>query len=275
MQANKPKTLGRQTAKLIAALHDQSKELFGHRDVAKITGLKPGSVRSLVAGLVNRGIATRIKRGLFILVPFELGSEREYLGNPYVVARELAGGGQYYLSHAAAMDIHRMVTQPQLVVYTTTPRAIRPKVVLGTEFRFVQCKPEHYFGFAEEWLTKTEQIRVSDLERTVIDGLKQSEYCGGFTELAKGFWMRRDDMSSDRLVDYALRLDVGAVIRRLGFLLELFDVGATTQVERLQSRLTDTFQLLDPMMPAEGKKLSRWRLRLNVTPEEIESIVRT
>jgi len=29
------------------------------------------------------------------------------------------------------------------------------------------------------------------------------------------------------------------------------------------------------MLNAEGKKLSRWRLRLNVTPEEIESIVRT
>ncbi len=31
-----------------------------------------------------------LKPGLFILVPFELGREREYLGNPYVIARELA-----------------------------------------------------------------------------------------------------------------------------------------------------------------------------------------
>ena len=275
MQANHPKTLGRRTAELVTGLHDRGKVMFRHVDVAEITGLKPNSVRTLVAGLVDRGIATRIKRGLFILVPFELGSEREYIGNPYVVARELAGGGQYYLSHASAMDIHRMVTQPQLVVYTTTPKAIRPKVVMGTEFRFVQCQPKHYFGFVEDWVTKTERVRVSDLERTVIDGLKQSEYCGGFTELAKGFWMRRDDMGIERLVDYALRLNVGAVVRRLGFLIELFDMDAAVQVERLQARLTDTFQLLDPMMPTEGRKLSRWRLRLNVTPEEINSIIRT
>jgi len=34
--------------------------------------------------------------------------------------------------------------------------------------------------------------------------------------------MRRDDIDSGKLVDYALRLSVGAVIRRLGYLLETY-----------------------------------------------------
>jgi hypothetical protein len=38
------------------------------------------------------------------------------------------------------MDLHAMVTQPQLVVYVTTPRAVRACTILGTEFRFVRCK---------------------------------------------------------------------------------------------------------------------------------------
>ena len=86
-----------------------------------------------------------------------------------------------------------MLTQPQLVVYTTTTQAIPPCVALDPEFRFVRCKPEHLFGSTQHWVTKTEKVQVSDLERTLIDGLKQSEYCGGFTEVAKGFWMRRND----------------------------------------------------------------------------------
>lgn len=220
-------------------------------------------------------MATRLKPGLFILVPFELGHERDYLGNPYVVARELVGSADYYVSHASAMDLHQMVTQPQLVVYTTTTKAIRPRDVLGTEFRFVRLKPEHLFGTTGHWVTKSEQVQVSDLERTIIDGLKQSEYCGGITELAKGFWMRRDDIDLGKLVDYALRLDVGAVIRRLGFLLETFEVDAPHELERLQQKLTAAYAVLDPLLPDEGKFVARWRLRLNVDRDEIVSVVRT
>ena len=267
------KTLGRQSARLVTGLHERGSTLFTHADVESLTGLGPKSTRSFVAALVHRGIATRLKPGLFILVPFELGREREYLGNPFLVARALAGGSDYYVSHASAMDLHQMVTQPQLVVYATAARPIRPRVVLGTEFRFVRCQPAHLFGITDHFATKTEQVRVSDLERTVIDGLKQSEHCGGFTEVAKGFWMRRADIDPGRLVDYALRLDVGAVIRRLGFLLETFAVDAPRELERLRQRLTATYAVLDPLLPATGKLQARWRLRLNVDPAAITAVV--
>ena len=266
------KTLGPQAAKLVTALHEERRTIFSVRDVEAITGLAPKSARNFAATLVQRGIATRLKAGLFILVPFDLGREREFFGNPYLVARALAAGRPYYLSHASAMDLHGMVTQPQLVVYVTTPRAARGRTILGTEFRFVRCKPEHLFGTADQWVDKTEKVVVSDLERTVIDGLKQPEYCGGFSEVAKGFWVRRHDMDSGRLVAYALRLDVGAVFRRLGFLLEICGIDAPAESERLRARLTATYHVLDPTLPAEGKRLARWRIRVNVTPEEIETL---
>ena len=275
MNSDPLKTLGPQAARLVTELHERGRTLFSHADVEAITGLQPKSARNFVASLVHRSIATRLKPGLFILVPFELGREREYLGNPLVVARELADGSDYYISHASAMDIHRMVTQPQLVVYAASPKAIRPRAVLGTEFRFVRCKPEHLFGITDHWATKTEKVRVSDIERTVIDALKQPEHCGGFTDVAKGFWMRRDDIDASRLVDYALRLDVGAVIRRLGYLLETFEVDAPRELERLRQQLTATYAILDPLLPAEGKLTARWRLRLNVDPDEIKTVVRT
>jgi predicted transcriptional regulator of viral defense system len=36
--------------------------------------------------------------------------------------------------------------------------------------------------------------------------------------------------------------------------------------------LTATYQRLDPLLPAEGVFLSRWRLQLNVTPEELDTV---
>ena len=271
-ETNHLKTLGPRAAGLLTELHEKRRTIFSIRDVEEMTGLAPKSARSFAATLVQRGIATRLKAGLFILVPFELGREREYLGNPYLVARGLAAGRPYFVSHASAMDLHGMVTQPQLVVYVTSPSAIRGRSILGSEFRFVRCKPEHLFGVVDHWVDKTERVVTSDLERTVIDGLKHPEYCGGFSEVAKGFWMRRRDVDVGRLVGYALRLDVGAVVRRLGFLLEVCGIDAPADLERLRARLTATYHLLDPTLPAEGKRLARWRIRVNVTPEEIETL---
>jgi predicted transcriptional regulator of viral defense system len=272
---NPAKTLGSRSAQLVARLHERGRPLFTHADVEAITHLQAKSARNLIAALVRRGIATRLKPGLFILVPFELGREREYLGDPYVVARELADTPDYYLSHVSAMTLHQMVTQPQLAVFVTSPKAIRPRMVLGTEFRFVRCKARDMFGIVEHWATKTERVRVSDLERTVIDGLKQPEHCGGITEVAKGFWMRRESLDTRKLVDYALRLDVGAVVRRLGFLLEVFEVAAPAELDRLHARMTSTYAVLDPVMPAEGPYQARWRLRVNVEPDELRAIGRT
>lgn len=270
-----PKTLGTQAGSLVTELHERGKTIFSYSEVREIKKSNAKTARSLVGRMVERGVATRLKPGLFILVPFEMGREREYLGNPYVAARELAGTPDYYISHASAMEIHQMVTQPQLVVFVTTPKFLRPHFVLGTEFRFIRCNTANLFGIISHWATKTDKIQVSDLERTVIDGLKQSEHCGGFSEVAKGFWMRKEDIDPQRLVDYALRLDVGAVIRRLGFLLELFEVDAPRDLDRLKEKLSSTYAILDPMLPNEGKLLSRWRLKLNIRPEEIQAVVRT
>ncbi len=89
--------------------------------------------------------------------------------------------------------------------------------------------------------------------------------------MAKGMWIRRQAIDPNRLVDYALRLDVSAVIRRVGFLMEVCETCSRKQSERLRERLTATYHLLDPTLPNDGRYLARWRLRLNVTREEIEA----
>lgn len=269
------KTLGPRAAYLVGRLYEKGKPVFSNADAMEITGLQPKSARNFVASLVKRGVATRIKPGLFILVPYELGFEREYMGNPYIVARELAGRQKYYISHASAMDIHQMVTQPQFKIFVSVARSIRSRMVLGTEYYFVRCRPGHFFGIEKHWATKTDSVLVSDPERTVFDCLKLPQHCGGLSEVAKGLWIKKHELDLDRLIQYAVEFDVGAVIRRLGFLLETFQVASDSQVFSLQQRLTKSYALLDPVLPDEGRYLARWRLRLNMEPDELLALVRT
>ncbi len=274
-ESNKLKTIGPQAAHLITTLHEQNKPIFRLKEVQKILRVDEVSSRSFVRKLVNRGVVTRLKPGLFILVPFELGKKADYIGNPFVVAREIMSGKDYFLSHATAMEIHGGITQPQLIIYVTTSKSRRSITIMGIEFRFIHNQKKYFFGIDDHWATKQEKVKVSDLERTIIDGLKQPEYCGGLTEVAKALWMRHQDINVNRLIGYAIKIDVGAVIRRLGFLLELYKIGTSEDWKILSSHLTETYVRLDPLLLSEGKFLRKWRLQLNVAPEELLSVVRT
>jgi len=266
------KTLGPRAAQLFTELNEQRRTTFALSDVEAITHLSASSARNLVHKAQQRGLVTRLKPGLYNLVPFELGRTSEHIGSPYLIAREVAGNAPYYLSHGTALELHRMLTQPNLIIYVSCTRRIRPQTIGGYEYRFVLVTEAQMFGIAKHWVTKEQSVMISDMERTLIDSLRRPDLAGGITEIAKGLWMKRDSLNIERLIDYALRLDVGAVLRRLGYLLECNGMANETTLRPLRNKLSATYQRLDPVLPQEGSFLSRWRLRLNVSPEELDAV---
>ena len=266
------KTLGPRAAQLFTELNEQRRTTFALSDVEAITHLSASSARNLVHKAQQRGLVTRLKPGLYNLVPFELGRATEHIGSPYLIAREVAGNAPYYLSHGTALELHRMLTQPNLIIYVSCTRRIRPQTIGGYEYRFVLVTEAQMFGIAKHWVTKEQSVMISDMERTLIDSLRRPDLAGGITEIAKGLWMKRDSLNIERLIEYALHLDVGAVLRRLGYLLERNGMADETTLRPLRNKLSATYQRLDPVLPQEGSFLSRWRLRLNVSPEELDAV---
>ena len=266
------KTLGPRAAQLLTELHEQRRTTFTLRDVKAITNLSASSARNLVHKARQRGLVTRLKPGLYSLVPFELGRATEHVESPYLIAREVAGNASYFLSHGTALELHRMVTQPNFTIHVSCTRRIRPQTIGGYEFRFILLTETQMFGMAKHWVTKEQHVMISDMERTIIDSLRRPDLAGGIADIAKGLWMTRDSLNAKRLIDYALRLEVGAVSRRLGYLLERYGMAGESTLQPLRNKLSATYQRLDPVLPQEGKFLSRWRLRLNVSPEELDAV---
>ena len=267
-----PKTLGSRAAQLVTELNELRRSTFTLADVGSITGLSAASSRNLVHKALQRGVVARLKPGLYNLVPFELGRATEHVDSPYLIARELVGAAPYFLSHGTALELHRMVTQPTFTVYVSCTRRVRPQTVGGHDFRFVHVTTEQEFGVMKHWVDKERFVMISDMERTIIDGLRHPAFVGGITEVAKGLWMKRDVLKVERLTAYAQRLGVGAVVRRLGYQLEHYGMADASMLEPLRGMLTPTCQRPDPLLPAEGTFVSRWRLQLNVTPEELDAV---
>src|SRR5258706_4330156 len=187
------KTLGTQTAKLATQLQDEQRTIFTIDDAARILAAPRRIVSNLLGKAERRGIVTRLRRGTYTLVPFELGSETVYAGNPLVVASKLMGERSHYLPHGTALAIHGMTTQPRMVV---TISAVDPPVrkinAQGTEIRVVGISANEVFGVTRHWLEGRDNVPVSDRERTIIDCLRRPELCGGYIEADAGTWMVRD-----------------------------------------------------------------------------------
>lgn len=267
------KTLGPQTAKLVTALQDENRTIFTVDDAVRILGTPRNLTSNMLGKAERRGVVTRLRRGTYTLVPFELGSETTYAGNPLVVADRLMGERKHFLSHGTALAIHDMTTQPRLLV---TVSAVDPPasriVAQGTEIRTVAVAPDEVFGVTEKWLDNRDKVQVSDRERTIIDCLRRPDLCGGYIEADAGAWMRRSELDPGRLVDYAVRLGIGSVISRTGYLLDSCGLGTDTDRGKLARLLTKTYHLLDPSAPAGGRYDAKWRLRLNVGQDEIEAV---
>ena len=78
-----------------------------------------------------------------------------------------------------------------------------------------------------------------------------------------------------RLLDYVRHFSSGAISRRLGFLLELYRMASPAQLELLRSKLTSTYDRMDPTLPKSGSFHSRWRIQLNVGIDELQAIPHT
>lgn len=264
------KTTGRVSAGFIAALQNRGKSIFSIDEAQAICGKRRSATVDLLRDLVNRGILARIKSGTFLIL--QTGNENTQLRNWPVIARELAGKDPYFISHYSAMRIHGMTSHPIVNVYLTLTKQKPDKIVSNITYHFIYSKEKHFWGQMSHWATKQEQVWVSDPERTLLDGFDRPDLCGGITDVVRGLWATQKNINSEKLVNYAKQYRTKAAVKRLGYVLEALNIAPNT-LPVLGKEITDAkdYVTLDPQGKKEGKRLSRWRIQLNINADELKA----
>jgi predicted transcriptional regulator of viral defense system len=279
MKGNQPKqrttALGPASADLLLSLSDKGKSIFSVTDARAITKQSYERTADLLRKLARKRWLVRLVPGKYLIVPLEAGLEGIPMADRYVIAREVLSSVPYYVSHYSAMEIHQMTTQPVTTVYVTVAQRRRSRTIVGMHHRFVYASERSFWGWQQIWATPEEQVQVSDLEKTLLDCAARPELCGGLGELSKGLWLRKDDVNDGRLVEYIERLNHKAAAKRIGFLLETHEMGDAVTISFLKSFISRGYDLLDPTLPDEGPYRKRWRLRVNLDPEELKATVWT
>lgn len=272
----KHKTLSTQSAKFINELNINEKLCFTLQDAYEIIqDTNNENIRKLLSNLVSRGLLMRLKKGLYYLIPYESEPET-FMPEWHLIAKHLVDNADYYVAYYSALEIHGLITQPALIEQIVVNKQIKPSKIKikDIEFQFIYHNKKHFFGNKKIWINDYEKVQCSDLEKTIIDCLYKPDYAGGITEISKAIYKVRKQIDFNKLLSYTEKYNSQSVIKRLGFILDLFEIESAI-INKLQSKKMSSYALLDPGLPKLGKRISKWNLQINCDLETIKNSIYT
>ena len=145
------------------------------------------------------------------------------------------------------------------------------KTVFNVRYNSVTVKPEKMFG-AMQMGYGNEAFRVTDAEKTLLDCFDLPQYSGGYAELIRAFHAAK--MSSVRLLEYGLKMNNLSILKRMAFLSELFQMNGFTRFQQeVLKRVNQKYTLIDPFGANEGEFNAKWRVRLNISKDNLLDII--
>jgi predicted transcriptional regulator of viral defense system len=260
--------LTRNESLVLSALSEKGKTIFKIEDVVSELGCSYKYSKVLVNNLTKKKWVIVLKRGVYLIVPLSAGVKSRYTEHEFVVASHLVS--PYYIAYWSALNFYGFTEQTPFTVFVATTRRVKNREVLNISYKFITLSKRKFFGF-EPTAVSTYKINVSDPEKTLADALDHPEYCGGMVEVAKSLWNAKEELSIEKIADYAERMGNAAILKRLGYLVEGLDVDIDLEVlSKLRGMISRGMSAFDPTLPKKGRYDTRWNLLVNVSEETLE-----
>ena len=235
---------------------------------AELLGVE-ANVASLTLGrLVRRGWLSRVRRGLYLILPLEAGRDGTVIEDPWMLAREIYA--PCYIGGWTAAEHWGLTEQLFRATFVVTSANIRRsrETFLGAEFHVTRGTRERVAQVGQVWRGK-ERIAVSDRERTIADALANPSWVGGLRHLVEILCAYRESKvwNPNRLIERVEEIRSGASFKRLGYLAEKVLKSDYRLVNAALTRRTTGVVKLDPSIVARGRINTRWGLSVNVPLE--------
>ena len=231
----------------------------------------PRSVKtrdSLLAHHTKSGRILRVRRGLYASVPFGAIPEK-FPVDTFLLAGKMAEDA--VLAYHTALEFYGRAHSVREEFLFLTSKAIRPLSFRGNEFRGVHFphalvrKKEEFFAVDEAERAGL-LVRVTSLERILVDVLDRPDLGGGWEEI----WRSLESVEffdMDKVVDYTFLLGNSSTAAKVGFYLEQHQrelMADDTHLDRLRQHI--------PKQPTymarntKGRLVKGWNL---VVPSQV------
>ncbi len=263
----KTKVITQNTSDFLRYLIDNNSPYFTNQEAENyFANASRAYIQSFLQELVERQLTFRLKKGLYMIIPYYL-MEKEFFPNSYLTAKALAGSNDYYLGYCSALQIHGLHENPSLKQHIALKNQVMPNLIeiKGMEYQLISHKKKLFYGFETIWveyLNHMYPVRCSDFEKTILDIIHRPKYVGGIQVVADTISKAKNRIDFSKLLDYTKQSNSQAVIKRLGYLLDILQIEMSMTSE-LQLLMSPSYIPLDPSKARKGKTISKWNIQIN------------
>jgi predicted transcriptional regulator of viral defense system len=216
------------------------------------------------------GNLIHVRKMLYALKPVSI-DEEDFWIDPYLIAGKAASDA--ILSHHSALELHNLAyTTFEELTFLTSHR-IKPFTYQNQRFRAVSFPQSLVIqnqmnNNVESMKRQGIDIKVTTLERTMVDILDRPDLAGGWEEV----WRSLDHVilfNPAKLIEYTLLLNNATTVAKVGFFLEqrsiLLQIDSS-YIEQLLPHIPKQKHYLSRSQRIKGKYIEKWRL---IVPLEI------
>lgn len=244
---------------LMLLLDENEIAIFSLEDIKKLLGRSSEDVNELIENLVHKNILSRIERGKYCRTNFR---------DEKVIGCFLVPDGA--IAYWSALNMHGLTEQFSNTIYIQTTRSKKSKTAFGVNYQFVKIKESKSVGVSTAGFGN-HKYSITNKEKTLIDCFDLPQYSGGYSELIRAFG--QSELNQDKMIEYCQAIDNISVVKRLAFLAELLQKPRMKRfLSYAEKHVNPRYVLIDPLGAEKGAFNSKWKLRLNISAEEIVDI---
>jgi predicted transcriptional regulator of viral defense system len=269
------RSLSSQESKLILSLEWEKQPFLTAKQVQEALSVSYGHARVILHRLVEKGWLSPVVPGIFEYIPAERGEEAFVDTNSLAIGSVLVE--PYAFAYSTAAYYHGLTTQASTKVYIQTNTGKSHTITArGKPYRVIAVPDTLFFGIINVNAYGA-SVKMTDIEKTVLDCFNQPETTGDIPEIAGMLWQGKSQFNWLRLIDYSLVFNKQTLIQRLGFLFDYLKIPIPNpERERLLGKVDKNFCYLGrPAKWGKGGKLNKvWQVVENIQEVEVYSEIR-
>lgn len=241
---------------ILRYLDDTETDIFNLTDLANALGQMVHTIQSNIETLVKKQLFNRIEKGKYC---------RHNFRNENVIANYLAPEGA--VAYWSALNLHGLTSQFTNTVFVQTPKLKKNKTVFGVTYHFIKVKQAKATGYEKSGIGN-HTFTLTSVEKTIVDCFDLPEYSGGYAELLLA--LNKTKLNNTKLIEACRSINNIAATKRIGYLVEFYQIkGMQSFINYALSCVNEKYNTLDPSGKNEGSFNTRWKLRLNISKEQL------
>lgn len=243
----------------IKLLDEYEIDIFSIDQIENQIGKKFSKLNEVIENLIDKEFLSRIERGKYARANFR----NELVIGTFITKKSA-------VAYWTALNTHGLTEQFSNTIFIQTTCLKRNKSIFGTPYKFVKISPNKRIGVIRQGYG-SHSYPITNIEKTMVDCFDLPQYSGGYAEMIRAFAQAR--LRSEKMIDYCRAINQKAATKRMGYLAEFLEKKELKAFIRFaKDQVNPKYNLFDPFGQDTGEFVSEWKLRLNMSQDELFGI---